>query len=286
MPLWQENLDEGGVWDRKSSWNTDVEGFLTVVSIAEDSDFSPRWRLQPWHTYRYLRKTRSKRVESKSAFLAECTPTSLLSPSSCNDERNLQTTICKRRWTEGIAEISAILLISQSAVLLSSYNSRIKTISKNKLEASTPKARYPCVVFIFLSNQFNTKSWIFCVLRALKLGFDQTPSTQYWPMIRYHPKQKGRNGRKFFRLGPIRPIQFYFYYLNRARRAKWAGLLPFHWLAFEQFAHNFAACHFREQKFGYWSEYNFLRLWSELTSVTFSGNWPLETLLRLASCKQ
>ena len=47
-------------------------------------------------------------IKSESKILLESRPTSLLSPSSGNDERSLQTTTWMRKWrkTEGITEIS------------------------------------------------------------------------------------------------------------------------------------------------------------------------------------
>ena len=126
---------------------------------------------------------------------------------------------------------------------------------------------------------------MFCVLRALKSGFDQASSTQYRHTIWYHAKQNAitRNLEM-----EKRPQKFGLAQFAQSNFNSIIRIVPVvqNELACcpDGLSRIFAACRFREQIFGYWSEYNFVRLWSELNSVAFSWNRLLKILLCLASC--
>ena len=118
---------------------------------------------------------------------------------------------------------------------------------------------------------------------------NQTSSTPYWPMIRYHVKQdaitrisKWRNGRKKYRLGQNSPNLILILLSKSCPSCKMSrAVSPFTDGCSRILQHAI----FESRFLGIYPSYNFLWLWCELTSVAFSGSWQLETLLRLARCK-
>ena len=103
---------------------------------------------------------------------------------------------------------------------------------------------------------------------------NQTSSTPYWPMIRYHVKQDAIT-RNYFEMAkrlqkiPAWPkfaqsnFNFIIQIVTVVQNEQ--GCKPFHWWVFE----NFAACHFREQIFDYSSELQFFvaLMWTDICRI-------------------
>ena len=176
------------IWGGVSYRCIDGRGLFTTLALAA-------------LTYMQVFATRSKRVKSERKILANCTPTSLLSPSGCNDDGNSQdgnSQVTKNRKVSlKFLTISCIMIL-----LSSSYNSIINTKSKNKNcrqhYSSTPKERYIYILiqtlcsFQILEQSIQYENLKFLCIHSFEIGFhcfNQTSSTQYLPMIRYHVKQ-------------------------------------------------------------------------------------------------